>query len=129
MKKIFLCLVLSILPISVFACTAPMGGEEFDKLIQVEKIAKNTFHIKVAKNAKGLHFGVDISVVYHKNGKIYQTDNYIKTLKIKESNEYYTSTFELKKIEGYIPMVEVFWQPEQCCLCGAYGHSDELVLE
>ncbi len=99
---------MAILPISAFACVVPMGGKEFDKLIQVEKIAKNTFYLKVAKNAKGLNFGADINVVYNKNDNQNYADSYIRTLKITEDSDYYISTFKLQKIDGYSPRVEVF---------------------
>ncbi len=129
LKKVILAVFIIFAPVSVFACIAPSVGEYFNKLIQVKRISKNVFRIKVAKKAKGLNFGANISVEYYKNGKKYSFDKYIRTLEIIETGKYYTSTFDLKKIAGYTPFVQVFWNPSSPGMCGAYGRSEDLLLE
>ncbi len=130
MNRIIISLIVLLLAsTSAFACTVPMMGTEFDKLIVVEKIAKNKFKATVSKNAKGLHYGAEATVEYYPANSEHRFGEYSKRvhLKVKDSN--YVFTFELKKIEGHIPFLQVFWYPEQCCLCGAYGKSNDLTLE
>ena len=114
---------------SAFACTVPMMGPEFDKLIKVERIAKNQFKATVSKDADGLYYGAEATVEYYPANSEHRFGEYSKRVHLKEKGSSYVFTFELKKIEGYIPFLQVFWYPEQCCLCGAYGKSNDLKIE
>ncbi|WP_444898727.1 hypothetical protein ACJJIX_13835 [Microbulbifer sp. VAAC004] len=120
------CLVASSL---AFACTAPKMGSEFDKLIKVEKIESNTFQATISMNAEGLNYGAEATIEYYPENSEHRFGEYSKRVHLKERGTEYVSTFDLKKIEGHIPFLQVFWYPEMCCLCGAYGKSNDLALE
>ena len=106
-----------------------MMGPEFDQHILVEKVSKNKFKAIISKNAEGLHYGVNGSVEYYPTNSEHRFGVYSKAISLVGQDKYYVSVFELKKIEGHIPYVQVNWYPEKCCLCGAYGKSDDLKLE
>ena len=128
MKRILIGL-LFLLPVSVFACTVPMMGPEFDKLIMVEKIGQNMFRAVISKEAEGLNYGASATIEYYPADAEYRFGEYSKRVFLKENGQNYVFDFELKKIEGHIPFLKVFWFPEMGGLCGAYGKSKDLVLE
>jgi len=113
----------------VFACTVPMIGPEFDKLIAVEKVGKNTFRAIISKEAEGLKYGASAAIEYYPADAEHRFGKYSKRVFLKEKGQNYVFDFELKKIEGYIPFLQVFWFPEMGGLCGTYGNSKDLVFE
>ena len=118
-----------LLPSLSWACTVPRTGEKYDALIEVEKIDKNKFKATISKKAGDLNFGADITVGYYPKGNEYRFGEYWKQAHEKEKGESYVVTFDLKKIDGYVPFVQVFWFPEYAGLCGAYGKSKDLKTE
>ncbi len=112
-----------------WACTVPRTGEEYDVLIKVESVGKNTFKATIPKKAGDLNFGADITVGYYPKGANGRFGEYWKEIYEKEKDENYVVTFDLKTIEGYVPFVQIFWYPEYGGLCGAYGKSKDLHIE
>ena len=127
--KRILIVLLFLLPVSVFACAVPMMGSEFDKLIAVEKIGKNTFRAVISKEAEGLNYGASVTIEYYPADAEHRFGKYSKRFFLKEKGQSYVFDFELNKIEGHIPFLQVFWFPEMGGMCGAYGKSKDLVLE
>lgn len=127
MNKILLsCLLFSN---TALACTVPMMGPEFDKLIKVEKIEGNQFEATVKKEAAGLKYGISASIQYYAANSKHKMGEYTKKVFPREKGVNYVFTFDLKKIEGFIPYLHVFWNPKECCLCGAVGISKDLAVE
>lgn len=104
-------------------------GPEFDALISIEKIARNTFKATVSKKAGSLNFGTEINAGYYPQESKHRLGKYWKDIYAKEDDSNYVASFELKRIEGYVSFLQVFWFPEKGGLCGAYGKSKDLVLE
>ena len=129
MNRVLISLVFLFASSLVFACAVPKMGPEFDKLIKVEKVASNKFQATISMNAEGLNHGAEATVEYYPANSDYRFGEYSKRVHLKEKGTKYISTFELQKIEGHIPFLQVFWYPEKCCLCGAYGKSNDLTLE
>jgi hypothetical protein len=129
MSKFFVTLCLLMASCAAFACTIPKRGPEYDKLIQVKKVSGDTFLGTVSKEAEGLHYGAQISIDYVPNKAQSKPQVYSGNVIVKEESEDYIASFELNKIDGYKAYVKVYWQPEQCCLCGAYGTSEEITFE
>ena len=129
MTRVIAGIVLFLSSVCTLACTVPMMGADFDELIAVEKIGKNQFKATIAKDAKGLNYGAEAAVEYYPANSEHRFGEYSKRVHLREQGSDYVSIFELEKIEGHIPFLQVFWHPEQCCLCGAYGKSNELSLE
>ncbi|GAA5444902.1 hypothetical protein Misp06_03094 [Microbulbifer sp. NBRC 101763] len=129
MNQVLISLVFLFASSLAFACTAPKMGPEFDKLIKVEKVASNTFQTTISMSAEGLNYGAEATVEYYPANSEHRFGEYSKRVHLKEKGTEYVSTFELKKIEGHIPFLQVFWYPEGCCLCGAFGKSNDLTLE
>lgn len=112
------------------ACTVAKSGVEFDSLITVQKIAKNTFKAVIPKKAGNLDYGVDITVAYYLKNSKYKSVEYTKRIRgIKEDGSNYIASFNLKDIEDHIPFIQVFWLPDGTGMCGAYGQSKDLILE
>ncbi|GHD14215.1 hypothetical protein GCM10007052_17710 [Halioglobus japonicus] len=106
-----------------------MMGADFDELITVEEIGNNGFKATISKEAKGLSYGAEATVQYYPASSEHRIGEYSKRVQLIEQGSNYVSSFELEKIEGHIPFLQVFWYPEQCCLCGAFGKSDDLSLD
>ena len=127
--KLILSLLLFLVPSVTLSCSAPQIGAKFDKLIKIERVTGNKFKAIIPKEAGNLNYGADIKVGYYPSNNEYRSGEYWKDIKIKEVGENYETLFDLKKIEGYTPFLNVFWFPEKCCLCGAYGKSEDIILK
>ena len=124
------CILSFVYSASTFACAVPGMGPEFDKHIAIEKIGKNKFRATVSKEAEGLKYGVEAVVQYYPADSDHRIGEYLKNVyPTREDDTNYIFIFELKKIEEYIPYLHVFWLPEVCCLCGAFGSSNDIALE
>jgi len=128
MKRILISLIF-LLSTPVMACTVPMMGEEFDRLIVVEKVGENAFKAFIPQKAKDLSYGASITVEYYPSGSKYRIGEYSKRVSLKEKGSNYVVDFDLKIIEGYTPFLQVFWFPKSGGLCGAYGKSSDLSLK
>jgi hypothetical protein len=118
-----------LLPPLSWACSVPGMGKKYDDLIEVEKIDRNKFRATISKKAGDLNFGADITVGYYPKGSEHRFGEYWKQIHEREKGENYVVIFDLKKIEGYVPFVQVFWFPKYGGLCGAYGNSEDLKIE
>ena len=127
--KLIFSLITLLVTGSAVACVIPMTGPNFDQHIVVEKIGRNKFKAVVSKNAEGLEYGAGASVEYYPVDSEHRFGEYSKEIPLVVQGESYVSVFELKKIEGHIPYVQVNWYPKKCCSCGAYGKSEDLKLE
>ena len=114
---------------SAYGCSVPRSGSEYDSLIKVVNLGNNIFKATIPREAHGLKYGAHISVGYYKELSEYRMSEYSKQVHAKEKGDSYVATFNLAKIEKYIPFVEVYWQPKMGGMCGAFGKSHDLVLE
>ena len=129
MHKAIFGFLLLLFPLVSLSCSAPHAGPDFDNLIRIEKTGFNEFKAMFPVKAKDLSFGVEVTVGYYPNGDEYRSAEYWKNVSTKKQGSDYVASFNLKKIDGYTPYVQVFWFPEKCCLCGAIGRSRDLVIE
>lgn len=124
MRKFIFILALIVTPFS-HGCEVPMGGEDFDRLVQVKSLGKNTFKITIPKKAKDLDFGVSAGVAYRKKNTAI---DHIKQIEIKPDGNNYIATVEVKPVPNLAAHIMAIWEPKICCLCGAVGYSKKLVL-
>jgi hypothetical protein len=131
MKKAALLILFFLFSFSQMAlgCSVPRSGPEYDSLVKIEDLGKNTFRAIFPKEAHGLNYGADVSVAYYDVSEKYRSGEYYKRVGLIEREDHYVVNFKLIKIEGYIPYVEVFWFPKVGGMCGAYGKSNDLLAK
>ncbi len=129
MSKTLFSILILLSPFVSHACSVPYGGTEFDQLIDIEKTGYNSFRATAPIKVKHLNYGAAITVGYYPEDSEYRSAEYWKDVRKRKDGLNYVTSFELKKIDGYIPFVQVHWFPELNGLCGAYGESEDLILE
>ena len=111
-------------------CSVPRMGPEYDALISVRKIGTNEFKLEAAKQAGELDYGVRIIAAYYPEGLEFRSPVYYKEIDAwQKGGVRYEASFDLVRIKGYVPYVQVQWYPERIGLCGAYGNSGDLNVE
>lgn len=140
-KFVTIIMLLAMTPSFGLACVFPYQGEEYDALIEIEKVKSTevvdeiTYILKFPVNVNNndvtraniyLYKDENVKVVQKATDEleeIIEIDEYVKIpLFYKKQGDVIVGTFSTSEINDFNIRISVEWYSRGCCLCATYGY-------
>lgn len=126
--KSFVVVLLFIVSFDLLACVIPIHDEQYDSLIQIEKVGKNQYKVSVPREVENRkNPTILLASTDEPFGAVFIAKKQ-KDLSVMHNGHESIAYFDLTEGDSGKYYIRVIW-PIECCLCSVNAHSNIIEYE